>query len=517
MIAAIAIMVIGAFIAIAIFSMSMSSADGSRTKLESLAAEQLSRDAGTVLAAIYSTGGSGEFDGFVPSADRLRPHAAQLGGQVIANSALTGAMASLAVVDAQRVPAAARVTVTQPLQDGRTGYWQVLAARLPTWGTTAGGRVTVYVRTWTAGNASAPTKPLVHRLEFRPAWFADWQMLFDGPFWLGSTAQLNGRVHSNGYKASFFGTYDTMYEEGAAIRLDAGARCVGNARLSTSALRIDGNLALCPAANRVTEHVPRVNLLRAHDVARHLRPLCGAGHTGLTVVCLPGAGVHTVRLQGNRVIADGRPYMANVAGDRPGDHQGVVVIADGDVRLGGALGPRARALVFASSPNGQAAGSGSAPSIILDGSGSTQVGVSNAAGASSSFGAVADGDVIFDERSFCPATYRGAMVAISGIVSMHPEFRTPIYTATTPKGTPCRGNLAIEGSIVAHFPPSMYQPPSTLNSGYHGLRRYGYLGSLFDNPPPMFPTASDWAMVTNTPANLDCFEGGALTDDAGCK
>lgn len=508
LIAAIALTVIGVFIVVAIMAMSRSSSEGARAKLEAQASEQLARDAGSMLATIYSSVDSGEHDGFVPSATALQQHSAAIGGRVVPNSRLGS---GLGVIDAQRVPPDRRVTVQQQLDSGRTGYWQVLSARLPDWGLTSGGRVTIYLRTWTMGGGRA-TKPMVYRLDFRPTWFGDYQMLFDGPVAIGRTTQLNGRVHSNGYRASFYNQYDPQYDAGLAIRLEAGARCVGNARLSVSNRGIGGpGIGGCPAANRIAARTPRVNILRAQDMATRLRAVCAlppSRRPSVQIACLPAAPTTTVRLAGNIVFAGGRTLNAAVAGNAPGRNQGAIVVASGDVQLSGTLGANARATVVAASPPGSSRfGTGSAPTIWVRG---TQVG--SAAGARrSAFGAVAEGDIIFDERLACPLYARGAFIAVSGLPSMHPTWRSPFPTAG---GVPCRGNLTIEGSIVAHYPPAMMQP--TNNSGYAGTRTYRYLGSLYDNPPPMFPTADDWALTAMSPANLDCFRNGTLASTQEC-
>jgi hypothetical protein len=332
-VAAVAMMLFGAFVVVAIMMSSRASSDGARVQLASQASDQLARDAGSMLATMYSSVESGEFDGFVPSRTSLERHASAIGAKVVPNGSLPS---DLGRVDTARVPGDRRFAVEQSLEDGRTGYWQVLSARLPTWGQTRGGRVAVYVRTWTSGDGIT-TRPMVYRLDFRPSWFADYQMLFDGPLLVGDTARLDGRVHSNGYRASFFGQYDPQYDSGVTISFAAGARCVGNARVSVSAGALGGpGVGGCPAANRVAGRAPRINILRAQDMAAKMRALCAAGGgaaRGIDLGCLTQTTPVTVTLGPGSVSAGGRTFDATVRGDAAGDNLGSVFVDSCEVEF----------------------------------------------------------------------------------------------------------------------------------------------------------------------------------------
>lgn len=512
LIAAIALMIIGSFVATAIYMSARSSADGSRQQLESQAAEQLVRDAGTMLASVYSSNESGEFDGFVPSRAALQRYVQTVAGGRVLDNQSREIPAGLRTVDSRRITDLdQRVTVAQPIDGtaagGRTGYWQILSARLPSWQTTRGARVAVWIRAWTGSNG-AYSKAQVYRLTFRPEWFGDYQMLVDGPIMFGPTTRLNGRVHSNGYRTSFYNSYDTQYDSPSnlAIQFMPGARCVGNAQVSTSAKNIGGaGIGGCPAANRISSRVPRINLLRAQDLITRLQAMCYPRQQpvpGISLYCSNTSAPITVQLRGSQVIANGSSRTARYSSDVPGTVQGAVIVAQGDVRLHGTLSGNSRALVIAAArPGATFSGSGSAPSIWV--TAGPAVGVAaNSPGAS--FGAVAEGDVIFDETRACPLQARGAFMSISGLMSMHPDWRSVF---PTPGGRPCNGPLNVEGSIVGHYPPAMI---SGNNSGYHGSRTYSYLGSLYDNPPPLFPTSQDWSVLDMSIADLDCFTGVTL-------
>jgi hypothetical protein len=504
LIGAVALMILASFVMTAIMVSTRSSQQGARDRHESSAAEQLARDAGTVLAAAYSAVESGEHDGFVPRKPVLDGHVAKLGtgAAVIANASLP---AGLQNVDTPRVPAASRFTVRQSMLDQRYGYWQVYSARLPRWGRaeSRGGRVVVYVRTWTApvADTTRVTKPVMYRLEFRPVWFADFQMLFDGPVWVGPGATLSGRVHSNGYRTSFYNQYGPGSGFGAAeqIRIDPASSCSSSARVSTSKGSVTGS-ASCQAVKRENIGEP-YNLLRARDLTTRLRTLCGMTG-GLVVRCPAGTGLVNVTMSGNNVSISGMGTInASVAGDRPGDRQGAVVITNGDVRISGTLAQTARLLVIAATPSGAANyGTGSAPTAWIRNSGT--VGAHTAT--TSSFGVVAEGDVVLDHTSACPITVRGALMSLTGMLSMHPTWRVPIATGG---GSMCAGTATVQGSIVGHFPPALISP---INSAGYQTRQYLWLNGLFDNPPPSYPTAGDWEITRIAQANLDCFTGSAL-------
>jgi hypothetical protein len=126
----------------------------------------------------------------------------------------------------------------------------------------------------------------------------------------------------------------------------------------------------------------------------------------------------------------------------------------------------------------------------------------------SSFGAVAEGDVVLDQTRACSVTIRGAFLAMSGMLSHHPNWRGPFKVDAPPNGW-CAGTATLQGSMTGHYGPALYSSPN--GTGY-ATRRYQWLPSLYNNPPPMYPTASDWETTRLEPANLDCFDqaSGAL-------
>ncbi len=498
LLAAVAVLLLATFVTVAIMVSARSSADLSKERIENTTAEQLARDAAAALGTAYSTLASGEFDGFIPSRAVLANHASKVGGTVAAND---GAHK----VDA-RVPARGRFTVRQALPGNRTGHWQVYSARLPDWGNTPSGRVQVFVRVWTTNRAGTATQPAIYRLEFRPTWFADYQMLFDGPARIGPDATIAGRVHSNGYATSY---YSLLRSQSAQIRFLPGAGCQGSARVSTA----KGSISAPSSCKTRTNTGMRYNFLRARDAVARLRPLCTtpALRPSVNFACVNGTGTTSIRLSGQTVYVNGRAYSARVEGDRPGHKQGMIAIVNGTVTVSGTLGTRARATIFAASQSGSASyGIYGAPSAWVTTNGT--VGASN--NPTSSFGLVVEGDVVLDERRARNVTLRGAIVTMSGMLSSNPIWRTPVATAGGQYGNSAR----VVGSIAGHFPPAMI---NTGNRSGYATRNYSWLRSLYDNPPPLYPTAADWELTRIEPADLDCFQktaGGSLREDRpDCK
>lgn len=517
--AAIALLVLASFVIVAIMVASRASSDRARERLEGGASTQLVRDASSAISTGYSAMASGEFDGFIPSQSVLQFHAARLdGASVVSNASLPTVLGDpttrLGQVDSSRVPPSGRFTMREPLDGGRTGFWQVYSAKLPTWGTTRGGRVVVYVRTWTTGSAGVITKPLIHRLEFRPSWFADYQMLTDGPILFNGAANIAGRVHSNGYSASYYDQYRSMTAAGTTIKFLPGpGTCTSTSRITVATGTVVGKPS-CVAVSRTTPGV-RYNLLRARSVATRLREICAqpaASHPGLVMSCSTATTTTNVRLTATGISINGGPEMSAVTvGDRPGQQQGAIFVASGDVVITGRLGPNARALVVAAAPASSSYGSGGAPSAWIRSGG--DVGA-DAVARSSSFGLVVEGDVILDETVACGVRLRGAFLTMSGLISSHPTWRVPYDIPGAPF---CNGEAHILGSIASHYSPFLIKNgPPGIRAGF-ATRRYEWMPGLYDNPPPMYPTAADWQQTSMETADLDCFTtAGTLIPSEVC-
>lgn len=513
LVAAIAMSLLGALIVVAIIMSANSSGNAARERLHAAANDVLAQDAASVLSDAFSDLESSELDGFLVDRPVLQRHAERLGSgaDVLANGSRR-IPPELRRVDVSRVPVAGRLTFVQRLDDTRLGYWQLYSMKIPTWGTTPGGRVTAYVRSWATpiDDSSLVTRPMIHRIELRPSWFADFQMLFDGPFRLFTGATVSGRLHSNGYETSLFNQYRASHVQNGVSIDSQPIVCAASARISSAS---DDIRTTCPASQERSDTGVRYNLLRAREMVDRLRDFCGTPTPGIQLYCTGTTAEVSVQLRpDNRIIvrnlATGATRMldASTRGDRPGDSQGAVVLTDGNVTLSGSLGSRGRGMVVAASRSDSASyGTGSAPSVWVRSS--APVG-SRMTDRSSSFGVVAEGDLVLDHTRACNATFNGAAVTVTGLVSMHPQWRVPFFLP----GSTC-GTATFNGSMSGHYPPYL----NSVNGGY-GQRRYAYLNQLFHNPPPLYPTVGDWAVTRLAPADLGCFSTGTLNtaEGAGC-
>ncbi|MCB0880344.1 MAG: hypothetical protein KDC46_15335 [Thermoleophilia bacterium] len=491
MVLAIALLVLGAFVAVAIIVSAMSSNSTARRQQDVGTSEQIVRNAGEVIAASYSAMESGEFDGFVPRPQVLQRHVARDGGRVIANPA---GFTNVQVSNGR--------TVELDLDPQRYGYWQIYDVQAPRWGITPNATVKVYVRTWTRPKRGGDaTRPMIYELQLRPEWFADFQILVDGKLKLGSSAKIDGRVHSNGTLSSIFNVYrDEPWQISIGDTGDA-ATCTSTARITSASGTIKNKPSCIAQGGKVaTVKDMHVNILRAQNAIDEIRDLCSGAPAAtripspqLTVVC-PTTAVTTVNVSGNSVKVNGSSKNAKVTA---GGNQGVVVVANGDVRMTGSmLGAKARLLVIAASPGTSVnyGTGGRPPSIYIQTSG--QYGA-DPSSTQSSFGLIAQGSIVVDEQAGCPSALRGAFLSISSGITSNPTWITPMVTGG---GKTCAGQLKLQGSIVGHYQPLLYVGPS--NAGFAN-RAYVSLPSLYHDPPPVFPTSSDWQVQRMAPANLD--------------
>lgn len=508
MVAAIAIMIIVGFIIVAVMVNGFSSRDTSRATLDRASTEEVAREAGAVLASIYSSVEAGEFDKFVPSEQVLSKHAASTDSTLESNPEVIGS------VDVS-IPADRQKSVCRSLGDALTGCWQLFAVKTPDWGTTKAGAVTVYIRSWTksTGGTDRIGDPMMYRFDLRPTLLSDYQMVADGKIAFGTGAVINGRVHSNGRLSSFFNQFSNMPSQ---INVGYGglATCTAQARISTSKGVINTTTSPSCASSKYENTGQDVNLLRVSALVSRLKKIAdGLPHPNLSLVTVddPTSAVD-VQLSGTSINVSG---AGSADAAVTSNNNGAVVLVGGDINVAGSLGANARATIIAMSPDDDDQYSdGGAPSITITSTGGFG---SQYAEPTSALGLIAQGDIIVPSKpdTGCGIEATGAFVAVSGMVSIDRNNRLP-YPNHEGDDTLCKESAKFNGSIAGHYPPVLY---SSVNNAGFTSRTYSYNPSLFNNPPPMFPTAFDWQVTKFAPADLSCFsDGGVLNTsaDSGC-
>lgn len=533
MIFAVVAMVVASILAIAIFSAATSHSDRSRDDRDRVLASGPAEDGVRAYVTALSAGRIGEHTGYQFTKDALtstvREEDASAGmctGTsdelcLIANSA-----SAYPEIDAALVPNAAdQLTVRRRANDHEYRFWQVLAVSAPRFGVSdaqgvvsPGGALVIYIRAWQGGatEIDGRNRPVVQRAVLRPAVFSDYQLAADGQMFLGDGTQINGKVHSNGFRQSLNDQYRTL---GGAITITPGVTCTPTAKFSTSAGTIDVLGGNCNRPEYLYEGIgTQVSMLSVDKTVQRMRTLCGDTEP-VRVVCINSAstfqGPYEVALSGSNVTVTGQGSWSaeneRVTFRDTSGSTGLVLLLDRSANLSGQLGATARATIVAS--NRTAVPLQEIPAIHLRNSGS--IGASS--DPTSALGLIADGDVVAHEDSACPVHLSAALVAQGGLLS-----RDPAYRGGAVPGAPlCSDSFELEGSSVAHLFHYLATVASdgTVLSGYQ-KRSFNWDPSLYDNPPPMFPTSGDWQVLENKVADLECFEDSAapsLVDKPGCR
>jgi hypothetical protein len=135
-------------------------------------------------------------------------------------------------------------------------------------------------------------------------------------------------------------------------------------------------------------------------------------------------------------------------------------------------------------------------------------------------GLLAENDILISAAAPCTTrSIDAAMVAMAGGVSLPQEHRPSVYTGLMP---PTCANLDIDGSISSHASivlrwqlRTTSMTPQTVGFTSRAYRWDPWLGYY---PPPYFPLARPWELITTKTANRDCFTSVASTLAPGaCK
>ena len=387
--------------------------------------------------------------------------------------------------------------------DGTIGWWQTVAV-LPPRGTSP--NLVAYVRTWrsTRPTPSQPASVIgdarLIRAEMRPGRFSDYQMLVDGPLTLGDGLTINGRVHTNGYPDAYL--VDQLVTQGYPLKLYSGKggepsppHCLKGAGFSTAAGKIENKVCTGTKPRYLENTGERYDLLRGSNHLKMLSNLCTTGR----VHCGKGSGPWNVHLSGSSMTAtspNGSLAPVNAAG-------GAVVYLPGEINLTGTLTGGALTI-----------GVGNVGGFNVNGSATVNLRGNGFIGAVPSspavLGLVVEGDIIprFDEGS-CPSGLGAAVVSASGTLGIPPQFRVP----TEPPGAlpMCAKKFSFTGSLGTHYMPLMRMGWTYKETGYTD-RSYAYDPKLLVSAPPMFPTTGPWQTSTWKDADPRCLNAANVND-----
>ncbi|MCW2959617.1 MAG: hypothetical protein JWM25_1245 [Thermoleophilia bacterium] len=531
LVAAIVLLIVAGLIVAGVMMVTMSSRDRGRDSTDTSIGAGAAEDGLRAYLAALNADSVGEHTGYDFTLSALTetvresdPSAGWCASPATALCLVRNRDTAFANVDTRLVKAVDQVTVRRRVANGAYRFWQVLAVSAPRYGAmdgaafaSPGGAVVVYVRGWQGPadrTVANDVKPVVLRAVVRPSSFSDYQILTDGKIQMGTTTNISGRIHTNGLDQSFMDQFAALPN---AITLPGTAVCTSSARISTAAGSIGTAGGSCADPSKQFAGTGEsYSLLRTVSTAALVRSRCGQAQP-VVVVCRnsPPAfrGPYIVTLRPNGMIdIAGYPSVdarnQRLAFPTSAGSFGAALMFDRSVEVRGRLGSGARASIFAMSNTSTI--QSEVPSIrLVDPSGIGSDGTTT-----SSVGFVASGDVIADETRACPLNVRAALVAQGGMLSMTPALRG---IGIAQPGA-CGSDAVVTGSITGHFPPYM-----TVGgvSGYTAGRRYDYDQNLYHNPPPYFPTATSWQLLTSTTADANCFTGGVaaprLVDSLACR
>lgn len=498
---AIALMVLGALLVSAVFTMLDRSDERSKSRAQRAASVAVVDHALASYEYALESNITDETANFLLNQAAMTRLAQFRPGMKPVSNATFGAGFKAHGLDATMMPNPATrwsMSIAQP--DGTTGWWQTIAVLPPRGGSP---NLILYLRTWqSTGNEGSTVvgDPRLVRAELRPGRFSDYQILVDGPLTLGDGLNINGRVHTNGYPDAYL--VDQLVAPGRPMKLYSGSpappTCTNGAGFSTAKGLID-NKGGCvvtsgPAPKYLENTGERFDLLRGSNHLKMLQNLCGT-----RVFCGSGTGPWNVTLSGSSMTAtspNGSLGTVNAAG-------GAVVYLTGKVRLSGML------------TGGQLTiGVGNSGGFNVNGSATVDLVGNGMIGASTSgsavLGLVVEGDVIPRiDQNYCPAGLNAAVVSASGTLGIPPQYRVP----TAPAGSLpiCNVQFRFTGSLGTHYMPLLRLSWTTAQVGYTN-RTYRYDSRLLTTAPPMFPTTGPWQTSTWKDADPRCLSAANLND-----
>lgn len=428
-------------------------------------------------------------------------------------------------------------------------YWQIYGILPPNFHLGAAPSTTnlvIYIRSW-VGEPAANTKPTISRVELRPGYFSDYQILTQGPVQLEKNATINGPIHSNGFLDTLVDPRSTALPVGAVtpptdtplndVRIwsvgktpATNVQCVGDfANLSTARGTIDSDIPTGPIGTPDKCHKEAgtnrfINFLGIENVVGRDRADCALvppAPLHQTVYCFnstspTGIWEVTARQHGAIDITSPTGVITHVEGWGPGwplaSENGAprTFVFDRSIQLSveGTPSVIGRQTFIAWTTAAAALLNVPTASIYLEsdiiGSGSGQ----------DYLGMIAQGDIVTDINGagICKVhtIKNAALIAASGSLTIPPDFATGTAPGLT---KPHCGTLVVSGSLAVRHAPLLYWGWD-FGATYAGYlsRKYQWTAQLATTPPTSMPTAEGWRVVRLQPADADCLFGHRFVD-----
>lgn len=430
----------------------------------------------------------------------------QTGATVVSNAATSDAAGMVPAL----VPAQYRFSVREVGTDS-IGYWQVFNVIPPRYLTTPSSpasNLVVYLRAWATSttNETITTQPRIFRVEYRPTYMSDYQMVTDAPIFVRDNPGwvIDGPIHSNGYSVTDWLARDPSGTTRSGIWFERAPTCTANANFSTSQdapIAVPAGSGCGPAVGAAEKHARQVSLLGVEDTYRYMEARCGTA----VVRCFTTGGPYVVRLGNSTISVNGVGIPLAAAADSGS----MSVLLDGHTTVMGALtmpGNRAGRVTIAVRRRSTA---DRQPRVTLSPAGGTTVGA--ATPQKDTVGIVTQGDIVLDHApNGCLRGVNLAAISQSGSITLTPEFVTLAPPAVNLAGRECSAPVGLYGSFAGHGQllasivwPDVRTGGLTPRVGYT-RPQLRYNRNLFRNPAPFFPTALPWGVAKVKDADRRC-------------
>lgn len=457
-----------------------------------------------------------ESDGYSLNEADLNKLVTDRGGVVLANANSSDKWGMTKAL----VPEEDSFTVREVADRGYS-FWQVYQVHEPRYNSAEPNNLIVYIRAWATqkreiddGGTNMATSPRIFRVEYRPGYFSDYQMITDGPFFSqGSNDKwtINGPTHTNGFEG------DEWITEGKrGYDMQGPTSCSGRARLTASQ---DAPIARIGKCNdfRGSSKARQISMLNVERTLLYMRERCGVPHGVRCFVSNnPFKKSYNVEVSNQGVRVDGQmvPLEQNARCKLPnttdcGDELMAAILVDADINLSGSVKKRNDKKAVRITVATMRKDTYNAASRVWIEPARGLVGAENPD--VDTVGVISQGDIILGIRPFqCGSEINIAGIAQSGSITMPRELVTvaqpnvPMIASYVCPNLSITGAFAAHGSLITNM--SWNQLPMITNAGYQ-RSNFTYAKGLYDNPPPFSTLSYPWAMTKVKDADKRCFEG----------